>query len=57
MSREELAARVIAAAIWTPQPDMSGDIWRSVTARQRRLAEDAAHAVIEALDAQQEAAR
>lgn len=45
--RVDLFARVIAAAIWTPQPDMSGDIWRRVTATQRRRAEDAATSVLE----------
>jgi len=35
-------ARVIAAAIWRPQPHMSGDIWQRLGAHQRRHAEDAA---------------
>jgi predicted RNase H-like nuclease (RuvC/YqgF family) len=40
-------ARLIAAAIWCPQPDMSGDIWRRLGPGQRRRAEDAAVSAIE----------
>jgi hypothetical protein len=46
---EDRLARVIAAAIWHPQPDMSGDIWQRVPSSQRRRAMDAARAVIEEL--------
>jgi hypothetical protein len=41
----EQIARVIAAAIWSPQPDMSGDIWKAIPAQHKRRCEDAAHAV------------
>ena len=43
-------ARVIAAAIWRPQPDMSGDIWARLTGMQRRAAEMAALSAIEEME-------
>ena len=46
---EDRLARVIAAAIWQPQPSMSGDIWQRVPSSQQRRAMDAARSVIEEL--------
>jgi hypothetical protein len=40
-------ARLIASAIWRPQPDMSGDIWNRLGPLRRRAAEDAALSAIE----------
>jgi hypothetical protein len=40
-------ARVIAAAVWRPKPDMRNDIWLTLTSMQRRNAEMAAIAAIE----------
>jgi hypothetical protein len=45
----ERVARAIAAALYRPQPDMSGDIWRAVGTERKRKCEDAARAAIEAM--------
>ena len=45
----ERVARVIAAALYRPQPDMSGDIWKAVGTERKRKCEDAARAAIEAM--------
>lgn len=45
----EKVARAIVGAMYHPQPDMSGDIWKAVSPRHRRDATDAARAAIEAM--------
>jgi len=40
-------ARIIGAAIYRPQPHMSGDIWQRLGALRQRGCEDAARAAIE----------
>lgn len=47
MSRDTLA-RIIGAAIWQPQPDMSGDVWAALGPARRQQCERAAEAVLEA---------
>jgi hypothetical protein len=44
--RDDLA-RLIAEAIFHPQPDMSGDIWKRLLPHQRRRCEDAADACVD----------
>jgi hypothetical protein len=45
----ERVARAIAATLYRPQPDMSGDVWKAVGTERKRKCEDVARAAIAAM--------